>query len=263
MRKCKVGIDYFSHDVDMLQDKKIKLIKAKHGLLGYAVYLRLLEELYKESGYYLNCDDDFNTLFADDNNLDYNAYILILNDCIKGDLFNNKLYKDYSILTSKRIQENYCSATERRKSVDFYKEYLLIDVMDTYNKDVNVNILSLNSHISTQSKVNKSRVNKSIHTDDENTDLFDLFYKEYPRKVGKTEALKAWNKLNVTDTLFQEIMAGLKGHKKSRDWLKDGGQFIPHPSTWLNQKRWEDELQITLDAGGSEVKYSATGAIRI
>ena len=69
-RKGKVGIDYFSHDVDMLQDKKIKIIKAKHGLVGYAVYLRLLEELYRENGYYLQIVEDFNILFSDENRLD-------------------------------------------------------------------------------------------------------------------------------------------------------------------------------------------------
>jgi len=92
-RKGKVGIDYFSHDVDMLHDRKVKILKAKHGLLGYAVYLRLLEELYRDKGYYLQVDEDFNILFSDDNNLDYNVYILILNECIEKGLFNQSLYK--------------------------------------------------------------------------------------------------------------------------------------------------------------------------
>jgi hypothetical protein len=38
-------------------------------------------------------------------------------------------------------------------------------------------------------------------------------------------------------------MAGLENHKKSQQWVKDNGQFIPHASTWLNGKRWEDELE--------------------
>ena len=49
-RTSKKGIDYFSHDVDMMQDRRIKLIKAKHGLVGYAIYLRLFEELKAEKG---------------------------------------------------------------------------------------------------------------------------------------------------------------------------------------------------------------------
>lgn len=152
-RKGKIGIDYFSHDVDMLQDKKIKIIKAKHGLVGYAVYLRLLEELYRENGYYLQIDEDFNILFSDDNRLDYNVYISILNDCIEKELFNKKMYENYKILTSNRIQINFCSATERRKEVEFISEYLLVDLEKKYTTGkVNVSILSLNADISTQSK---------------------------------------------------------------------------------------------------------------
>ena len=153
-RQIKTGIDYFSHDVDMLQDKKIKIIKAKHGLVGYAVYLRLLEELYRENGYYLTIDDDFNILFADDNNLDFDVYISILNDCIIKELFDSQLYEKYSILTSKRIQENYISATERRKEVELEKSYCILDVNIL---GLNVYINSLNVDIGTQSKVKESK----------------------------------------------------------------------------------------------------------
>lgn len=151
-RKGKVGIEYFSHDVDMLNDLKVKLLKAKHGLVGYAVYIRLLEELYRDKGYYLTVNEDFNILFSDDNNLDYNEYILILNDCINQELFNKKLYEKYSILTSKRIQNNYLSATERRKEVLLIDKYLLIEKEDVNIKHQNVCILSLNDDSGTQSK---------------------------------------------------------------------------------------------------------------
>ena len=164
-RKPKVGIDYFSHDVDMLQDIKVKLVKAKYGLIGYAVYLRLLEETYRDCGYYVKIDDNFNILFSDENNIPLNDYILILNDCINNGLFDKKLYDAYNILTSCRIQINYCAATERRKEIGFISEYLLIDTSKYYNHEkVNVNIYPINADInsinpckSTQSKVKKSK----------------------------------------------------------------------------------------------------------
>ena len=147
-RKGKIGIDYFSHDVDILQDKKIKLIKAKHGLIGYAIYLRLLEEIYRDTGYYLQLDENFNILFSDDNKIDFDVYILILNDCINIGLFNSKLYEKYKVITSKRIQLNYFSGTERRKEVEFIKEYLLSDPTLNYNTErVNVSIITLNVDI--------------------------------------------------------------------------------------------------------------------
>lgn len=72
--------------------------------------------------------------------------------------------------------------------------------------------------------------------------LFDRFWKLYPRKIGKGNAEKAWKKLKVTQPLFDRICAALAAQVNSPDWKKDGGQFIPHPATWLNGKRWEDEL---------------------
>ncbi|MBM0140178.1 YdaU family protein [Pseudomonas cannabina] len=74
-------------------------------------------------------------------------------------------------------------------------------------------------------------------------ELFPKFWKLYPNKKGKTAAEKAWKKLKVTDDLFTLIAQGLAKQCASLAWTKDNGQFIPHPATWLNGKRWEDEVQ--------------------
>ena len=71
---------------------------------------------------------------------------------------------------------------------------------------------------------------------------FDRFWKLYPRKVGKAPAEKAWKKLKVTPELFTLIATALGRQSVSIDWLKSGGQYIPHPATWLNDKRWQDEV---------------------
>jgi len=73
-------------------------------------------------------------------------------------------------------------------------------------------------------------------------DLFARFWKLYPRKVGKANAEKAWSKLKVDADLFERMASALAAWAVSPDWTKDGGQFIPHPATWLNGKRWDDEL---------------------
>jgi len=76
----------------------------------------------------------------------------------------------------------------------------------------------------------------------DNSDLFAKFYKLYPNKKGKANAQKAWKKINPDPELFNLILSGLAKYCASPDWTKDGGQFIPHPATWLNGKRWEDEV---------------------
>jgi len=74
-------------------------------------------------------------------------------------------------------------------------------------------------------------------------DLFPKFWKLYPNKKGKANAEKAWKKLKVTPGLFSLIAESLTTHCLSADWLKSDGQFIPHPATWLNGRRWEDEIR--------------------
>ena len=73
-------------------------------------------------------------------------------------------------------------------------------------------------------------------------DLFPKFWKLYPRKVGKDKAEKAWAKLKVSPDLFDLMVKALGKQVLTPEWIKDKGQFIPHPSTWLNGKRWEDEI---------------------
>lgn len=73
------------------------------------------------------------------------------------------------------------------------------------------------------------------------SDDFLKFWSEYPRKVGKGAAYKIFNKLKLTKKEKDDIMSALIWQKKSEQWLRDNGQYIPHPATYLVQKRWEDE----------------------
>jgi hypothetical protein len=72
-------------------------------------------------------------------------------------------------------------------------------------------------------------------------DGFDEFWKAYPRKIGKGNALKAWTKNRPP---LDRVLETLAWQSASREWTKDGGQFIPHPATWLNRAGWEDQQTI-------------------
>ena len=71
--------------------------------------------------------------------------------------------------------------------------------------------------------------------------MFEKFWAEYPRKVAKAEAEKAFGKINPDQPLFEQMLSGLSAANRSAAWLKDGGQFVPHAATWLNGKRWTDQ----------------------
>lgn len=73
-------------------------------------------------------------------------------------------------------------------------------------------------------------------------DRFARFWKAYPKKVGKGAAEKSFNRINPDDSLLETMITAINTAKASAQWQKENGQFIPNPSTWLNQRRWEDEI---------------------
>jgi len=71
---------------------------------------------------------------------------------------------------------------------------------------------------------------------------FDTFWAAYPKKRSKDEAKAAWKKLNPDAALQRVMLAAIDQQRRSVDWSRDNGQYIPHPATWINKKRWTDEI---------------------
>jgi hypothetical protein len=91
------------------------------------------------------------------------------------------------------------------------------------------------------SKPKKPRTSKPVKTIAD-TIGFDDFWSAYPRKTAKTEAAKSWLSLDPDEATLISIMNALKRFKRSDDWTRDGGKYIPYPATWINQQRWQDDL---------------------
>ena len=70
------------------------------------------------------------------------------------------------------------------------------------------------------------------------SDDFEAFWKAYPKKVAKGYCKDIWKRKGLS---FEVVLPALKKAIASPDWQKEGGKFIPNPSTWLNQGRYEDE----------------------
>ena len=75
----------------------------------------------------------------------------------------------------------------------------------------------------------------------EEAERFDRFWMAYPRKENKQKALAAFQKLHPDEATFTAMLAAIERQKATEQWQEDGGRFIPHPTTWLNGRRWEDE----------------------
>lgn len=99
--------------------------------------------------------------------------------------------------------------------------------------DINCNQLQSNAPV-IQSNPNRKRDSAKRMCD-----AFEVFWAAYPRKIAKDPARKSFTRLDPN--LLPTILTALDAQKRSEQWLKEGGKFIPHPATWLNQKRWEDE----------------------
>jgi hypothetical protein len=84
-----------------------------------------------------------------------------------------------------------------------------------------------------------------IETDKEKEAAFDAFWNLYPKKASKKEAYKSFCKAYKSKTLPDNLLDILSKWIHTDDWKKDKGQFIPYPSTWLNQERWNDELPVS------------------
>ena len=126
-RQNKVGLDYFELDCHM--DEKIRLIQAEYGLKGFAVVVKLYQEIYGGYGYYCEWTQDRELLFASENGLNGGSFIKdIVAACIKRNIFSERLFKEYGILSSTGVQKQYLKATVKREVVDLKKEYLLISI---------------------------------------------------------------------------------------------------------------------------------------
>lgn len=99
----------------------------------------------------------------------------------------------------------------------------------------------------------KEKDKKEINCDDN----FETFYQSYPRKIGKVNVEKWFNKNKPDEELMNKILTSLEEHKKLKQWQDK--QFIPYPATWLNQKRWEDELDTNLKVENKERRYNNVG----
>ena len=115
-RISKPGLDYFPLDVNFFQDRKVRRISNRHHAAGIAALTSLLCLIYKEKGFYIAWNQD--TLFDISQEVccEEEEMQAIIDDCLSVGLFDTYIYKEYGILTSQAIQEQYHkSITDSRR----------------------------------------------------------------------------------------------------------------------------------------------------
>lgn len=117
-----------------------------------------------------------------------------------------------------------------------YEKYQGFDTADGTTDDTADDTAGSTTDGTQHNKVNKGKKEKNNYTVE-----FEQFWKTYPRKEKKSEALKYFQKISPDQELLDRIIADVQARARTHDWTKDNGKFVPHPTTYLNQKRWEDE----------------------
>jgi len=168
-RPLKTGLDYFP--LDTVFDDKIDILETECGLEGFAIFIKLLQRIYR-NGYYYQWNGREEKLLSGSINVDINVVSGVVNVCINENIFNKGIYEKYHILTSAGIQKRFFNAVCRRKSIDIITEYILIDI-NVYINPAQTTLMStsciqkprsagINVDISTQSKVKESKVKKIL-----------------------------------------------------------------------------------------------------
>ncbi|MGL5004271.1 MAG: hypothetical protein ACRDAM_15135, partial [Casimicrobium sp.] len=98
----------------------------------------------------------------------------------------------------------------------------------------------------------KGREGKGKGKGSRDATMFETFWSAYPKKVGKDDAQRAFEKRNPDAETLGAMLAAITVQAASAQWQKDGGQYIPNPSTWLNQGRWKDQVSTPAPSGNDD-----------
>ena len=163
----------------------------------------------------------------------------IIKPVLKADL---KKYEEKKEKYTENIRKRW-NKEENEKIQSNTIEYNGIPSDSVYvndNVNVNVNVLSKDNEL------NNRDINISCSKEEKNESIFESFWKVYPRKVGKEKCRNWFKSHKPKQDLVQKMIEAVEEQKKSKQWSDP--QYIPHPYTWLNQGRWEDELTPSKDS---------------
>ena len=230
MRPQKQTVDYFPHEANASEGDTLTILQNYWGNDGYAFWFKLLEKLATTHNHVIDCSNPVKwQLLLAKTHIDEQKGMAIMDKLAELDAIDAPLWRSNKVIWSQNFVNNVADAYKNRRRT------IPLKPITTNNNLITTKDNPITTGESTQ---RKGKERKRDNT------LFDTFWKAFPKRVAKQEAVKAFTKLNPDDTLLGVILKSIDASKKSEAWLKDGGKFIPHPATWLNGRRWEDEINI-------------------
>jgi len=118
--------------------------------------------------------------------------------------------------------------------------------------NANVPVIQSNPIQSKSNPIQSHDASNEQEKQDNLNKLFEIFYFEYPKKKSKGDAEKAFKAIKPNKELVVKMVDKIRLLKKTNDWKKEQGKFIPYPATWLRAKGWEDEVKEVASETNSE-----------
>lgn len=216
-RPRKTGLDYFPFDVDFFSNKKIKILRARYGADGVAIYIFLLCEIYR-NGYYIVWDNDYKYVISDELNLSDGLIEQVLTFLVERSLLNSILLDSDTILTSPGIQKRYQEAVKKRVSKSTEK-IPVDDRLWLLKKDETQSFICNTQNQSLSEKnPNKSENNDSFS--------YEKPHKVKQSKVKQSKVNKSKVKQSSTDgELLDDILLSFNSVCVSLDPVKSLGDY--------------------------------------
>ena len=241
-RPLKIGLDYWPMDTDYFSDEKFQFIVAKCGLIGEIICVRLFAKIYR-NGYFTRWIEDDRLLFAKNLNDGVTLEFVnnVTNEAIKRELFDKTMFNEFSILTSKGIQDRYMKicTDSRRINIVIDPNYSLLMSKPVLTPDKTL----LTPDESTQRKgkeierkgkeierkENEREKEKEINSTSPVLDLEKLFYSDVTF-VDTTS-----NQLHLTkDEFKKDVTVFFKYNQSQKKIWKNESAMKLHFKTWYN-----------------------------
>ena len=153
-RNVKQGFNYFSLDVDIFSDIKIRKLIKNHSGRALSVYICVLAFIYR-NGYYVLNDEDFGFIVSEQTGDKVEFIEAVLDYCVKVGLFSAEMFEQ-GVYTSKGVQERYLAMCKASRRNIVFSEYTLISSEEI---GINSEEIAINSE---KTPIKKSKVNISF-----------------------------------------------------------------------------------------------------
>ena len=245
-RPRKEGMDYFPHDANAVNDKKIEALRMLYGNDGYAFYFILLEIIYQEPTFELDVSDaETRQILARKVAVTDQKFENMLETSIKRECFDSQSYHDRHVLTSNGIKKRANVVSDKRIKMQEYHAQ--------QGKKVSGDVSDAETGEETPQSKGKESKSKSKALDKDYTPAFESFWSIYPRKIGKQEAFGKWKTaLKTHDADF--IIQCATNYAKDCESKNTSSEYIKHARTFLEKERYTD-YQFLVIGGGNDGKY--------